>query len=549
MSGAEDNEPRVLRWQGPHPLPEIPNKNFEVFMLEEMVRHGDAVALIDAETRQQRTYSEMCDLVPRLSAGLAAAGVGAGDRVIYYSHNHIDYPLWLLAFMHRGAAFVRPSPTYENTKDDLVHCTRLVGAQWAVIHVDLLSTAEAAFSLLPPDTLKKIWVIGGAAGTSTIDDLAAHDPLPPVTQNDDVDPASTVCQIPFSSGTTGPRKGVMTSHRSEVSRMMMIKHLVNHKQWLGQPEDYSTCMLVTSLSHTYAHVFLFATLMLGGTSVIAHHSDNLLEMINEHKVTLAVLLPYHLKMMINSAASHDSKPTSLKAVTTAAAPLAASVAEAFRQNMDVSVYNMWGMTEVTSISTMCLVTSDYKQCCIGKIVPFFELKVEDVKTKHMLPPGQSGEFWIRSPMTLLGYVDNPAATAEIKDDDGWIHTGDYGHYDNQGFIYLTDRIKDLIKGLRNTKVLPSELENLLLQHPHVAEAVVVGVYGDDLEELPRAFVVLKPDTPMEPCVLLKFVNDRVPDYKQLRGGVWIVKDIPKNSSSKPLRGLLRDGNITPLKKC
>ncbi|KAK8385366.1 hypothetical protein O3P69_012299 [Scylla paramamosain] len=220
-------EPRVLSWQGCKPLPTIPDKNFAVFMLEAMAKvvEGDdeAIAVVDAETGKKRTFSELCELVPRMSAGLAAAGVGLGDRVMYYSLNHTDYPLVYLSILHRGATIVHISPIYEGLQEGMMHAMRLSGASWAIVHAELLDQAEAVFSLLPPNTLKKVWVIGGAVDRPAIEDLVGHAPIPPVTQLDGLHPASAVAQMPFSSGTTGSRKGVMISHSNEVSRMIMFK--------------------------------------------------------------------------------------------------------------------------------------------------------------------------------------------------------------------------------------------------------------------------------------------------------------------------------------
>ncbi|XP_063847438.1 luciferin 4-monooxygenase-like isoform X1 [Scylla paramamosain] len=549
-------EPLVLSWQGCKPLPTIPDENFAVFMLEAMAKvvEGDdgAIAVVDAETGKKRTFSELCELVPRMSAGLAAAGVGLGDRVMYYSLNHTDYPLVYLSVLHRGATIVHISPIYEALHEDMMHALRLSGASWAIVHAELLDQAEAVFSLLPPNTLKKVWVIGGAVDRPAIEDLVAHGPIPPVTQLDGLNPASAVAQMPFSSGTTGPRKGVMISHSNEVSRMIMIKYLADVQEWLGTSESTdSTCLLVTSLSHIYSHIILFASLMFGGKVVLLPHvsSSAMLRAIQEHQVTMAIFTPHHLKMIVESPVGQEHDLSSLKLVTSAGASLSEYVVKAFKNKVGALVYNLYGMTELASFATGCIVTQDWKSLCIGKVMPFFEVKVVDLSSGQLLGAGEIGEICVRSPTTMIGYANNSAATSSMIDAEGWVHTGDYGYYDSQGLIYMTDRIKDLIKSKSSLQVQPSELEDLLLQHPHVAEAVVIGVCQDDFEEMPRAFVVLEPEAPVQPEVLKRFVNDRVPDFKQLTGGVWVVEEIPKNSTGKPMKRQLKAGQVTQLASC
>ncbi|KAK8373789.1 hypothetical protein O3P69_017370 [Scylla paramamosain] len=204
------------------------------------------------------------------------------------------------------------------------------------------------------------------------------------------------------------------------------------------------------------------------------------------------------------------------------------------------------MTEVASFATGCIVTQDWKSLCIGKVLPFFEVKVVDPSSGQLLGTDEPGEICLRSPTTMIGYANNSAATSSMIDAEGWVHTGDYGYYDSQGLIYLTDRIKDLIKTKSSFQVQPSELEDLLLQHPHVAEAVVIGVCQDDFEEMPRAFVVLEPKLPSN---LRSSAVYRVPDFKQLTGGVWVVEEIPKNSTGKPMKRQLKAGQVTQLASC
>ncbi|XP_045133155.1 luciferin 4-monooxygenase-like isoform X2 [Portunus trituberculatus] len=215
-------------------------------------------------------------------------------------------------------------------------------------------------------------------------------------------------------------------------------------------------------------------------------------------------------MIGESLLTQEYDLSSLKFVTSGGSTLSEYVMKIFKNKVDASIYILWGLTELACYATGFIVTKEWKNLCIGKVMPFFELKVVDTSNGQLLRAGEPGEILVRSPTTMICYANNPAATSSMVDAEGWVHTGDYGYYDSQGFIYLTDRIKDLIKTKFHLQVQPSELEDLLLQHPHVAEAVVVGVPQEDFEELPRGFIVLKSGAPVEPEVLQRFVNDLLP---------------------------------------
>ncbi|XP_042217034.1 4-coumarate--CoA ligase-like 5 [Homarus americanus] len=181
-------EPRILEWDGPGPLPAIPNINYAVFMLESMAAYGDAVAVEDADTRQHWKYSELCSAVPRVSGGLAKAGVTRGEVVLLLMPTHMDFPLILLSILHCGAVCVPVNPLY--SPEELVHVLNVSEARWAVVHPDVAPAAEAAFSLLPHGTLKKMWVLGNDSTRPCIAHLMTHDPVPPSTKIDNEEPRS-----------------------------------------------------------------------------------------------------------------------------------------------------------------------------------------------------------------------------------------------------------------------------------------------------------------------------------------------------------------------
>ena len=158
----------------------------------------------------------------------------------------------------------------------------------------------------------------------------------------------------------------------------------------------------------------------------------------------------------------------------------------------------------------------------------------DVKTNQPLGPNEEGEICVRGPLVMKGYVGNDEATRNTIDADGWLHTGDVGYYDEDGFFFITDRIKELIK-YKGSQVAPSEIEAILLSHPEIVDAGVAGVPDEEAGELPGAFVVKREGSTLTEDQIASFVADQVSSAKKLRGGVIFVNSIPKNASGKILR--------------
>ncbi|MBX2798941.1 MAG: AMP-binding protein, partial [Myxococcales bacterium] len=175
----------------------------------------------------------------------------------------------------------------------------------------------------------------------------------------------------------------------------------------------------------------------------------------------------------------------------------------------------------------------------GQLVPGMEALVMDPETGASLGPHETGELWLRGPNCFDGYLNNAEATGATIDGDGWLHTGDLCHFDEDGFLFVTDRLKELIK-VKGFQVPPAELEALVIGHPEVADVAVIGVPDDESGERPKAFVVRAPGAALDAEGLKAFVAEHVATYKQLHEVVF-VDSIPKSASGKILRRLLRDG--------
>src|SRR5687768_7518350 len=229
--------------------------------------------------------------------------------------------------------------------------------------------------------------------------------------------------------------------------------------------------------------------------------------------------------------------SSVRKLFSGAAPLGADVIQQCTARVGAVLQQGYGLTE-TSPATH--VTSDdpakIKAGSIGVPVPNTECRVVDPATGADAAPGQDGEIWIRGPQVMLGYLNQPEATRATIDADGWLHTGDIGHADEDGHFFIVDRLKELIK-YKGMQIAPAELESVLLSHPAVADAAVVPWKDDEAGEIPHAFIVLK--SPATADELMTFVGQRVASYKKVRR-VDFIDAIPKSPSGKILRRVLRD---------
>ena len=267
--------------------------------------------------------------------------------------------------------------------------------------------------------------------------------------------------------------------------------------------------------------------------------------IQKHKVTFAYLVPPIVLLLAKSPMVDSYDLNSVKMIASAAAPLTLDLIEAVWKRLRIPIKQAWGMSEASPAVTTQLF-DDWQTAIgsVGKILPNQLVKVVD-ETGGMLPAGEDGEFWVKGPNVFPGYLNNPQATVNCMTEDGFMKTGDIGHITRDGHVYITDRLKELIK-YKGFQVAPAELEGLLVGHEKVADACVLGVWNtEQATEVPRAYVVKSLDAEgMEDVMLEKeivaWVANKVAAHKRLRGGVIFVDEIPKSAAGKILRRILRD---------
>ncbi|MCF2436610.1 4-coumarate--CoA ligase family protein [Streptomyces thinghirensis] len=493
--------------------------------------YGDTPALIDGADGTTLTYEQVDRFHRRVAAALAETGVRKGDVLALHSPNTVAFPLAFYAATRAGASVttVHPLATAEEFAKQLGDSR----ARWIVTVSPLLDTARRAAELA--GGVQEILVCDSAPGhRSLIDMLASAAPEPSVA----LDPAEDVAALPYSSGTTGTPKGVMLTHRQIATNLAQLEPLMP-----AAPGD--RVLAVLPFFHIYGLTALMnAPLRLGATVVVLPRFDleQFLAAIQNHRITGLYVAPPIVLALAKHPLVADYDLSSLKYIVSAAAPLDAKLAAACSRRLGLPpVGQAYGMTELSPGTHVVPLDamSAAPPGTVGKLIAGTEMRVVSLDDPGKdLGVGESGEILIRGPQVMKGYLGRPDATAAMIDEDGWLHTGDVGHVDAEGWLFVVDRVKELIK-YKGFQVAPAELEALLLTHPGIADAAVVGAYNDDGNEVPHAYVVRQPAAPdLSEGEIMMYVAERVAPYKRVRR-VTFVDGVPRAASGKILRRELR----------
>ncbi|XKK58706.1 4-coumarate--CoA ligase family protein [Streptomyces sp. ARC32] len=493
---------------------------------------GDTPALIDGTDGTTLSYEQVDRFHRRVAAALAEAGVRKGDVLALHSPNTVAFPLAFYAATRAGASVttVHPLATAEEFAKQLKDCA----ARWIVTVSPLLATARRAAELA--GGVQEILVCDSAPGhRSLVDMLGSTAPEPSVA----IDPAEDVAALPYSSGTTGTPKGVMLTHRQIATNLAQLEPSMP-----SGPGD--RVLAVLPFFHIYGLTALMnAPLRLGATVVVLPRFDleQFLAAIQNHRITSLYVAPPIVLALAKHPLVADYDLSSLKYIVSAAAPLDARLAAACSRRLGLPpVGQAYGMTELSPGTHVVPLDAmaDAPPGTVGRLIAGTEMRVVSLTDPGKdLPADESGEILIRGPQIMKGYLGRPDATAAMVDEDGWLHTGDVGHVDTDGWLFVVDRVKELIK-YKGFQVAPAELEALLLTHPGIADAAVIGEYNDDGNEVPHAFVVRQPAASgLAEGEIMMYVAERVAPYKRVRK-VTLVDSVPRAASGKILRRQLRE---------
>ncbi|MER8005983.1 4-coumarate--CoA ligase family protein [Streptomyces sp. NPDC094149] len=500
-------------------------------VLGRAAEYGDTPALIDGTDGTTLTYEQLDRFHRRIAAALTETGVRKGDVLALHSPNTIAFPTAFYAATRAGAAVTTVHPLA--TAEEFAKQLKDSAARWIVTVSPLLQTARRAAELA--GGVEEILVCDSAPGhRSLIDMLASAAPEPVV----DIDPAEDIAALPYSSGTTGIPKGVMLTHRQIATNLAQLESAMP-----AGPGD--RILAVLPFFHIYGLTALMnAPLRLGATVVVLprFELDTFLAAIQNHRITGLYVAPPIVLALAKHPLVEQYDLSSLTHITSAAAPLDASLAEACSRRLGLPpVGQAYGMTELSPGTHVVPLDAmrDAPPGTVGKLIAGTEMRIVSLDDPDKdLGVGESGEILIRGPQVMKGYLGRPDATAAMIDNDGWLHTGDVGHVDAEGWLFVVDRVKELIK-YKGFQVAPAELEALLLTHPGIADAAVIGVYNDEHNEVPHAYVVRQPTaTDLTEGEVMMYVAEHVAPYKRVRQ-VTFIDDVPRAASGKILRRELR----------
>ncbi|KAM9976817.1 hypothetical protein ACTFIR_010663 [Dictyostelium discoideum] len=359
-----------------------------------------------------------------------------------------------------------------------------------------------------------------------------------------IDPKKDTAVIPFSSGTTGLFKGVCLSHYNLVSNTYQTQTIEtsNYKK-------NDTVMGQLPFFHIYGLMtYLVLMLKQGHRVVILPKFEfvRFLELIQKYKVAISFIVPPVAIMFAKSPIVDKLDLSSLRTLLSGAAPLSSEVEDLIKERFKgkIAIKQGYGATEL-SPACFAIPSGLVKSGSAGILLPNQLAKIISSETGENLGIGKKGEICIKGPNVMLGYYNNEKATNQVIDKDGFLRTGDIGYVDEDGYYFIIDRSKELIK-CKGFQVPPAELEALLLSHPKVADACVVGLSKGDMGEVPRGFVVIKQNESLTEKELLDWAHPKIANYKHFRGGIFFIPTIPKSATGKLLRKNLKDINPSKL---
>ncbi len=474
----------------------------------------------------------------RLHAAFAELGLVRGSRVVVQMMNHpLIYPVMQGIFRAGGTAVpVMP----QLAAAELRYVLSDVEAQIIVTEAERLATVREAVQGL--SHVRQIVVLGGSDNTSAnppelrLESLAEYEPRTTLPNIDSAD----VAVMLYSSGTTGRPKGVLLSHANLLAAAESIVEASQLASWEGPR--------ITLSGMPIAHIFGVA-IMNDQLMLPKHMADRsrlvmmrwfepeqFMALIEKRQCTTTAAVPTVLAMLLHHPRASDFDLSSLQEIICGGAPLPVELAEAFTRKYPCRIREVYGLTEATGLGTVNRRSEPYRPGSAGRAYANMEMRIVD-DNDQPLPNGQRGEICIRGPSVTPGYHNRPEESAELVR-NGWLHTGDIGYLDDDGFLFVVDRKKDMIiRGGEN--IYPAELEAVLHEHPNVAEAAVVGVPDEVYGENVVAFVVAAPGTDVSENDVIEHVCKHVARFKAPTR-VHFRETLPKSSIGKILRRVLRD---------
>lgn len=518
-------------------LIEFKNISLGQLILNQLRIHSTWVAQVDAHTGKTQTFRDILDISQKLAIALGKEGLKKDDRIAICSENNLEYGVVVCAAFYLGVTVCPLNPFY--TERELKHALSISKPKYIFASVIGARTVKNVAPQL--NWLLKLIMLTESKADKL---LSIHSLISDITIANDfkacsVDVNDHVAVISCSSGTTGLPKGVMLTDKNFLTVIQNVAAVSPHITSANV-----ACLALLPFFHVYSFSMLLVRLVFGNKNVILSRFDEnmFLRSIEKYKIENITVVPPLMIFLAKHPIVSKYNLSSIKELWCGAAPLSEDIAKMVAKRLNIpAVKQGYGLTE-TTLAVLKSPINNTKYGSVGTLVPGVSAKVipiDESESSEPLGPNCVGELCFKGNVIMKGYCDNEQATAATIDKDGWLHSGDIGYYDEQGYFYVVDRMKELIK-YKGFQVPPAELEAVLLTCPGIRDAAVVGQPHEEVGELPTAFVVKQEDSNITAEDVANFVNERVSSHKRLRGGVKFIKSIPKTASGKILRRVLRD---------
>ncbi|XP_020093439.1 4-coumarate--CoA ligase-like 6 isoform X2 [Ananas comosus] len=484
----------------PRTLPQNPFLDLVSFLFSH--EHQGEIALVDSRTGFSISYKMLRELVDSVASGLQTMGICSKDVVLILLPNSVLFPVILLGVLSIGAVVTTMNSL--SSIDEIRKQMRFGNSKLAFTSLENIEKIENLGVLhhivAVPEDLNY-----DKAKFPLFDRLISSNSkimLKPIIHQSDT------AAILYSSGTSGLSKGVVITHRNLIS---MVELFVRFEASQYENKSWNNVYLAAlPMFHVYGlSLFTMGLLSLGSTIVVMRRFDmqEAIRAIEKYKVTHFPVVPPILGALVRAKSATGCKLESLMQISSGAAPLSRKVIQDFlRAFPHIDFIQGYGMTESTAVGTRGFNSggSDKKYKSVGLLAPNMQAKVIDLRSGSCLPPGYSGELWLHGPAIMKGYLNDEDATVSTIVENGWLRTGDLAYFDQDGYLFVMDRLKDTIK-YKGFQIAPADLEALLIAHPDILDVTVTSAADEEAGEIPVAFVVRKPGSSLSSGQVIEFV--------------------------------------------
>ncbi|XP_022954925.1 4-coumarate--CoA ligase-like 9 [Cucurbita moschata] len=486
----------------------------------------NTTALVDFDSGDSISYGIFLCQIRNLAFNLRTVfSLSKGQVAFILSPTSLRVPVLYFALLSLGVVVSPANPI--GSESEIAYQVRLCKPDIAFVTSSTASKlSRVPVSTVLIDSMQFLSMMNESNLSNGVDDDAVD---VKVDQNDSA-------AILYSSGTTGRVKGVLLSHRNliaAISSFMTLEATADERE----TEPHPVSLYLLPMFHVFGFYMMIRSISEGHTLVLMRKFgfEEMLRAVEKHRVTYIPVSPPLVVAMVKSELVAKYDLSSLQILGCGGAPLGKEVVDKFHVKFpNVEIIQGYGLTESSAAAARTLGPEECSNTSsVGRLSESLEAKIVDPATGEALPPGHKGELWLRGPGIMKGYVGDEKATAETLHPEGWLKTGDLCYFDSDGYLYIVDRLKELIK-YKAYQVPPAELEHLLQSNPEIADAAVIPYPDEEAGEIPMAYIVRKPGSTLTEAQVIDFIAKQVAPYKKIRR-VSFVNTIPKSPAGKILR--------------